>query len=51
MDWPQPENSKDVRGFLGLTSYYRKFIEHYDHVAMPLYAIGIPANGKGDVAR
>ena len=42
MDWPQAENSKDVRGFLGLTSYYRKFTEHYAHIAMPLYAIGTP---------
>jgi len=51
MHWPQPENSKDVRGFLGLTSYYRIFIEHYADIAMPLYAIGTPLNGNGDVGR
>jgi len=51
MDWPQPENSKDVKGFLRLTSYYRKFIENYTHNAMPLYAIGTPPTGKGDVGR
>jgi len=49
MHWPQPETSKDVRGFLGLTSYYRKFIEHYSHIAMQLYAIGTPPKGIGDV--
>jgi len=42
MVWPQPENIKDVRGFLGLTSYYRNFIEHYADIAMPLYMIGTP---------
>jgi hypothetical protein len=51
MDWPQLENSKDVSGFLGLTSYYTKFIERDAHIAMPLYAIGTPPKGNGDVRR
>jgi len=51
MDWPQPENSTDVRGFLGLASYYRKFNEHYTHIAMPLSAIGTPPERKGEVGR
>jgi len=49
MDWPQPENSKDFRGFQGLTSSYRKFIEHYPHIAMPVYAIGTPPKVKEDI--
>jgi hypothetical protein len=49
LDWPQPENSKDVRGFLALSSYYRKFIGHYAHFAITLYAICTPPKGNGDV--
>jgi len=51
MDWPQPENSKDIRGFLGFTSYYRKFIEHYAHIVMALYAIDTPPQGRVDVGQ
>lgn len=33
MDWPQLQNSKDVTGIIGLTSSYRKFIDHWVHIA------------------
>lgn len=38
-DWPIPKSIKDVRSFLGLTSYYRKFIKGYAEKAKPLYKV------------
>jgi len=38
-NWPVPENLTDVRIFLGLTSYYRRFVKDYALLASPLYEL------------
>ena len=38
-DWPTPENLTQLRSFLGLCSYYRRFIPGFADVAAPLHAL------------
>jgi len=36
LSWPEPKNVKDVRKFLGLANYYRRFIKDFAWVARPI---------------
>jgi len=36
LSWPEPKNAKDIRKFLGLINYYRRFIKDFAQVARPM---------------
>lgn len=37
--WPVPRNQTEVRSFLGLASYYRRFIKSFAEIARPLHQL------------
>eukprot|EP00253_Pinus_taeda_P019019 PITA_19019 len=39
MDWPIPKDVTDVRSFMGLVGYYRRFVEGFSKVAFPITSL------------
>ncbi|KFD51373.1 hypothetical protein M513_07778 [Trichuris suis] len=37
--WPTPRNGHELRQFLGLASYYRRFVKGFADIASPLYEL------------
>ena len=50
-DWPLPKTSKEVHSFIGLASYYRRFIPNFAKWSKPLNALIIPPAHQVKVRR
>src|ERR1700737_3049128 len=44
-NWPIPTNVHELRSFLGLAGYYRRFVKDFSRIASPLTAL-LPKNQK-----
>ena len=37
MNWPAPQNLKELRGFLGFANFYQHFIQDFAQITRPLH--------------
>jgi hypothetical protein len=44
MEWPVPKNAHEVRSFMGLAGYYRRFVEGFSKIEKPITTL----QRKGD---
>jgi len=52
IEWQQPKNVTDIRSFLGLARYYRRFIKNFSKIAKPMTELlknGVPFVGQRSV--
>ena len=47
MEWPTPINLREVRSFVGLCCYYRRFVRDFAKISSPLHAM----TKKGEIFR
>ncbi|KAL5460203.1 hypothetical protein EMCRGX_G033631 [Ephydatia muelleri] len=38
-EWPRPRDANEVRQFIGLASYYRKYVQHFADIARSLHRL------------
>jgi hypothetical protein len=39
VEWPRPTNVAEIRSFMGITGYYRRFIEIFSKISFPITSL------------
>jgi hypothetical protein len=39
MEWPTPKDVSDIRSFMGLERYYRRFIKGFSNIGCPISSL------------